>query len=286
MVKVKCSNCGNEISDQAKFCPHCGDKVERKQFCTECGLELPKEALYCAKCGTKLLSTSDSLISDVTAEKTKAFVSGSIDKMKDMLESQESTEEGSLPIGRKIASFIGVLGITLGVAQMIGGEVAVPLFVVLMYFYLTKTLKLGMKLKAAIMSVVVVLALAVFIGGMNHKASSHHVTESSATSSSSSSSTSQPVITFRNENDVRGALDRFRFKSDDGHTITFSQFGNEITYDGRVLSSTTTIYIKDRTKALVKTYGPYGTTTFALVAHEWGGMSMCEVNSGTVFLSK
>ena len=39
MALIKCSECGNEISSSAKFCPQCGASVEQ-HFCPECGVKL------------------------------------------------------------------------------------------------------------------------------------------------------------------------------------------------------------------------------------------------------
>jgi len=62
--KVNCPYCQTEISDDAKFCPHCGSNVEEKlmeiqekklaKHCSNCGTELHAEAKFCAKCGQKV----------------------------------------------------------------------------------------------------------------------------------------------------------------------------------------------------------------------------------------
>jgi len=61
--KVNCPYCQTEISDDAKFCPHCGSDVEEKlkqekdllpKHCSNCGVELHEEAKFCAKCGQKV----------------------------------------------------------------------------------------------------------------------------------------------------------------------------------------------------------------------------------------
>lgn len=67
--KIKCVNCGNELSINSKFCPECGQKniqdlpttmlcpqcgqsITRGKFCSECGCNLEK--LTCVNCGTEL----------------------------------------------------------------------------------------------------------------------------------------------------------------------------------------------------------------------------------------
>lgn len=62
--KVNCPYCHTEISDDAKFCPHCGSDVAEKLIeiqetklathCANCGTELHEEAKFCAKCGQKV----------------------------------------------------------------------------------------------------------------------------------------------------------------------------------------------------------------------------------------
>lgn len=53
MAIVKCSNCGRDISDQAKKCVHCGQKIIRKVLCPECKEEIDEDLTQCFKCGYK-----------------------------------------------------------------------------------------------------------------------------------------------------------------------------------------------------------------------------------------
>lgn len=55
MAMVKCPECGQEISDKAKRCIHCGkvfaeDKPQTK-LCADCGKENPIDAIECIHCG-------------------------------------------------------------------------------------------------------------------------------------------------------------------------------------------------------------------------------------------
>ena len=61
--KVNCPYCHTEISQDAKFCPHCGSGVEEKlkeiqetltTHCPNCGTKLQEEAKFCASCGQKV----------------------------------------------------------------------------------------------------------------------------------------------------------------------------------------------------------------------------------------
>lgn len=53
MAMMECPNCGEQVSDKAKKCVHCGAVLipEEKRYCQECGAELDTEADVCPKCG-------------------------------------------------------------------------------------------------------------------------------------------------------------------------------------------------------------------------------------------
>lgn len=51
---MKCSKCNAEISDNAKFCPICGSKVEQESKCPNCGAIVSNDAKFCTKCGAKI----------------------------------------------------------------------------------------------------------------------------------------------------------------------------------------------------------------------------------------
>lgn len=53
MALIKCSECGNEISDKAKVCINCGYKMQKKEkiHCKECGNEINDKEKACSKCG-------------------------------------------------------------------------------------------------------------------------------------------------------------------------------------------------------------------------------------------
>lgn len=51
-----CPKCNAQVEDNAKFCMHCGAKIETKQattkICLSCGTEMPVEANFCPACAT------------------------------------------------------------------------------------------------------------------------------------------------------------------------------------------------------------------------------------------
>lgn len=52
----KCPECGKNLPEDAKFCPNCGIKLEKKNFCPECGKQVPPDAKFCPNCGKELKS--------------------------------------------------------------------------------------------------------------------------------------------------------------------------------------------------------------------------------------
>ena len=53
-AKIKCSNCGASMPEQAKFCLECGTKVVPViNKCSSCGNELPANSKFCQECGQK-----------------------------------------------------------------------------------------------------------------------------------------------------------------------------------------------------------------------------------------
>lgn len=54
MAIIKCSKCGQEISDRAEKCIHCGEVIAKGQpikICPECEKEVPFESTVCPHCG-------------------------------------------------------------------------------------------------------------------------------------------------------------------------------------------------------------------------------------------
>lgn len=78
MALIKCSECGNEISSSAKFCPQCGASGEQ-HFCPECGVKLKGTEINCPECGFPLTKkTASNIITEnldkITGAKSENYV--------------------------------------------------------------------------------------------------------------------------------------------------------------------------------------------------------------------
>jgi len=56
---VYCTNCGNEVVEQAAACPSCGVGPRReKKHCYSCGVEINQAQEVCIKCGVSLTNSA------------------------------------------------------------------------------------------------------------------------------------------------------------------------------------------------------------------------------------
>ena len=73
---MKCSNCGEEISDGIKFCPNCGENLEKMRGtdsgenlenpkCPDCGHEIGDAVTFCPNCGCNLKASGEGAKPDV-----------------------------------------------------------------------------------------------------------------------------------------------------------------------------------------------------------------------------
>lgn len=79
MALIKCKECGEEISSNAKVCPHCGYKNEIS-VCPECGKEVNESDANCPACGYPLhKKTANNIITEnldkITGVKSESYVS-------------------------------------------------------------------------------------------------------------------------------------------------------------------------------------------------------------------
>ena len=65
MSLINCKECGQQISDAASVCPHCGAPVVTDIYCSHCGTRIPENTRYCPNCGEGVAPC------DVTGKKDK-----------------------------------------------------------------------------------------------------------------------------------------------------------------------------------------------------------------------
>lgn len=75
MAMIVCPNCGEQVSEKAKKCVHCGEILipYEKKYCVECGAELENGMTECANCGCPV---DELLDQDVNEKPQKVEVTG------------------------------------------------------------------------------------------------------------------------------------------------------------------------------------------------------------------
>lgn len=59
MALINCKECGQQISDSASVCPHCGAPVVRDVFCPNCDTKVPENVKFCPNCGGQIYPVSE-----------------------------------------------------------------------------------------------------------------------------------------------------------------------------------------------------------------------------------
>ena len=56
MGTLVCDDCGKEVSEEAQFCPHCGERFDDPSSCPNpnCDAKPSKNSRFCAECGWNL----------------------------------------------------------------------------------------------------------------------------------------------------------------------------------------------------------------------------------------
>lgn len=68
-----CIHCGEECSDQAKYCPNCGKLLEIKNICPNCGKELVPNMKYCVECGLRVQTDNNSFTKEENQQVHKNY---------------------------------------------------------------------------------------------------------------------------------------------------------------------------------------------------------------------
>ena len=81
MGLMKCPVCGEDISDQAETCVHCGAHIEKGEYCRDCGHLLKSTDEFCPKCGRPVKrpkypqpSKKDNLIRNIVIAAIVVFI--------------------------------------------------------------------------------------------------------------------------------------------------------------------------------------------------------------------
>ena len=69
-----CTNCGAQLSEDARFCSKCGTAVVRRSviYCTKCGAPAEADAKFCSRCSAPLVQAGENVVV-LTAEKMTIF---------------------------------------------------------------------------------------------------------------------------------------------------------------------------------------------------------------------
>lgn len=59
MALIKCTECGQMVSERASQCPNCGCPVEKKIVCEECGGNVSPHDIICPNCGCPVTTKKD-----------------------------------------------------------------------------------------------------------------------------------------------------------------------------------------------------------------------------------
>jgi hypothetical protein len=62
---MRCTKCGSELKENAKFCFECGEKVISELKCKSCGDKLHSNSKFCDQCGAKVNNSQGSTIKSV-----------------------------------------------------------------------------------------------------------------------------------------------------------------------------------------------------------------------------
>ncbi|OLR58529.1 hypothetical protein BHF70_02170 [Anaerostipes sp. 494a] len=83
MAIMECPNCGEQVSDKAKKCMHCGEILipEEKRYCQECGIELEDGVDVCPKCGCPVENIENSETAPQQVEVTGVKIDGKSKKI-------------------------------------------------------------------------------------------------------------------------------------------------------------------------------------------------------------
>ena len=91
-----CIDCGTELSENAKFCPSCGKKVE-SQGCPQCGCtNIQAGVKFCPECGAKIVSHEAS-VSTVPQSKNPVQSKKQVQDIVNTISNTDKKRDGKRP---------------------------------------------------------------------------------------------------------------------------------------------------------------------------------------------
>lgn len=71
MALIKCSECGQTVSDKAAACPNCGCPIsqDKGRICEECGTQIPLNVSTCPNCGCPIDYREETYVAKTTNKK-------------------------------------------------------------------------------------------------------------------------------------------------------------------------------------------------------------------------
>ena len=125
---MRCSNCGNQLPDNALFCDNCGYNMQNnteKSFCGNCGAELENGARFCAECGAVAESPDKSGESYVFCGNCGAKMSANLQictNCGEKIYAESTPDNVKKPSGKKyVVIIIALAAVILALAAVIVG---------------------------------------------------------------------------------------------------------------------------------------------------------------------
>ena len=316
---LKCPICNLDVPIGTSFCPNCGSPigVSKSPVCGKCGTVLQEGDKFCPNCGSPIGITQSTDFNQSRNEQSgkqgvnhgfaskaeelyqqsKKYINEKvqpqfderINEFKSVDWSEKKSESVSFLKGffsntdklRKVTLWIAVISVLWFFIFNDGFSAswmwwALALMVIGAAFYKAKSLNEARKLFVANLF----FALCFFVYSPSESGSFDFAGSQSYEVSNDSHS-----ISFSSEQDVRTYLCSHRFSSRDGYTLSFSSNAYEVSLNGRVLTSTTDVYVTSSNSASIRTHGPYGNTTFKLSVSGGDGV-IRDTNDGESYYSR
>ncbi len=140
---MHCTNCGQEIANNAAVCTHCGVAVgQEKKFCAKCGQAVNADQAICLGCGCALTQMGNGMNNFQNAGQKKIQPSGKSASTA-MILSCLIVGLGQMYLGQVIKGVAMLLG-AMVIGAITAGVAAIPIWIIAM----VDANKIGKKLEA------------------------------------------------------------------------------------------------------------------------------------------